>query len=214
MKTKLIIAMFAFFLTAATGFGQFTFGVSPGLNMNRAYFGYKMNRIVPFAGCQFYNSTFNFKFSYEDFDYDLNQIVTYEDEGEARLSLIMPNLGVKYFIKETGNLKAHLTLNVSKPILSGKVVYNGEEDDEIKDAIKNLKLFGGEFGFGAEYFFDENFSLGGEFGIRYMMVRYKDSYETSVYNPNTGMSEPSENTYEFKSAVSPTFSKISLNFYF
>ena len=50
-------------------------------------------------------------------------------------------------------------------------------------------MWGGELGFGMEYFFDENFSLGGEFGLRYLHLRYKDSYNDEIYNPNTGQDE-------------------------
>lgn len=71
-----------------------------------------------------------------------------------------------------------------------------------------------KFGFGVEYFFDENFSLGGEFGLRYFNFRYNDSNEREIYNPNTGnyMDTEIKNDYSFN--MSPTFSKISLNYYF
>ena len=36
-------------------------------------------------------------------------------------------------------------------------------------------MWGGEFGFGIEYFFDENFSLGGEFGLRYIHLMYEET---------------------------------------
>ena len=55
---------------------------------------------------------------------------------------------------------------------------------------------------------------GGEFGVRYLRVKYEDSYETTVFNPNTGTNESSDVDMDYRVNMSPTFSKFSLNFYF
>ena len=74
------------------------------------------------------------------------------------VNLVVPNIGAKYFIAQQNKVQAYLSLNISKPILSGKM----KEDNvtsEFGENIKKVKLWGGELGFGMEYFFDENFMV-------------------------------------------------------
>lgn len=84
--------------------------------------------------------------------------------------------------------------------------------EEINDVLKEVKLFGGELGFGVEYFFDDNFSIGGEFGLRYISGKYTNSFEQDVYNGSEMQPEDFEDT--FRLSLMPTYSRISLNFYF
>jgi len=215
MKTKLLLVLFAFVVLTTKSYSQFSFGVSPGIGLNSAYFGYKIkNKIVPYIGFQYLNAKFKYEESGERYDWSLNRIVSYSEKSEFSGSLYIPNIGVKYFIKQQSKLQAYLSLNLSKPLLSGKLKYDGEEDENFKDAIKSISMWGGEFGFGAEYFFDQNFSIGGEFGLRYLHLKYNDTDKTEIYNPNTGDYQDAviDNDYRFN--ISPTFSRISLNFYF
>lgn len=214
MKTKILIAAFAL-LVANVGKSQLAFGVSPGLSMNSAYFGYKMNKIVPFIGFQYAGTSFNYEYSYQEFDYDLLQIVNREINVSASTRIMMPNIGVKYFFMEKDKLKAHGTINIAKPILSGKVDSgDNDTDDLIENTFEGVSVWGGELSVGAEYFFDEHFSLGGEFGLRYLRVGFETSDETTIYNPMTDEFVPSQTNYKANFNASPTFSKISLNFYF
>jgi hypothetical protein len=115
----------------------------------------------------------------------LNDVVSYSYKDEFSGNLYIPNIGVKYFIKQQNKIQAYLTLCISKPLLTGKLDYDGEEYDDFKQQVKNISMWGGEVGFGIEYFFDDNFSLGGEFGLRYLHLRYNDVYQSDVYYPNT-----------------------------
>ena len=92
--------------------------------------------------------------------------------------------------------------------------YDDEEEFTYGEDFESYSLWGGEFGFGIEYFFDENFSLGGEFGLRYLHLNYVQTRERSVYNPMTSDWEPTEIKYDYNYNMNPTFSKISLNYYF
>lgn len=213
MKTK-IITLLTFVVLCRVGFSQFTFGVSPGLSMNSAYFGYKVNRVVPFAGIQYYGAKLDYTYTYQEFDFFTETIVTRETTLDSKLNLIMPNVGVKYFFKESGNLKAHVTGNFAKPIITGRLSIDGTDQPEVQELVDGISIWGGELGAGAEYFFDEYFSIGGEFGLRYIHVGFESTTETSVYNPITDEFLQSQSTYSARSAISPTFSKFSLNFYF
>lgn len=215
MKTKLLFGFLILVVTTFKSYGQFTFGVSPGIGLNSTYFGYKVNnRLVPYIGFQYLNAKFNYEQSGEEYDYDVNQVVSYSDKEEISGSVFIPTLGVKYFIKGQNKLRAYLNLNIAKPIISGKMKTNGEEDEDFRDQIKNVNLWGGEFGFGMEYFFDDNFSLGGEFGLRYIHVKYKDSYDSDFYNPDLGDYQATTIDTDLNLSSNPTYSKISLNFYF
>ena len=60
MKTKLLLLFAVIFMTNVS-FGQFSFGVSPGINLNSAYFGYKINnKIVPYVGLQYLNAKYKY----------------------------------------------------------------------------------------------------------------------------------------------------------
>jgi len=197
-------------------FGQFSFGVSPGLNLNKAYFGYKINdKIVPYIGLQHLNANFTYEQSGERYDWASNQIESFTDEVHFKGRLLMPNVGLKYFIKEHNNLHAYISANFAMALLSGKIEYDGVEEDDLQDYIKAVNIWGGEFGFGVEYFFDDNFSIGGEFGLRHLNFKYTDTYETTIYNPNTGDYDyETDRTEDIRIGSNPTYSKISLNFYF
>jgi len=215
MKRGLIITLILQISIFTLGYGQFSFGVSPGIGLNSSYFGYKVNnKFVPYVGLQYLNVSFKYEESGQKYDYDLNNIASYTDNEEFSGSLYIPNIGVKYFVKQQNKIQAYLSLNVSTPFVSGKLNSNGTEDTDFKDEIKNISMWGGEFGFGMEYFLDDNFSLGGEFGLRHIHFKYSDSRERSIYNPNTGTTEPVTIEDSYKLNTSPTFSKISLNYYF
>ena len=215
MKVKLFLAAIAICALTVQSYGQFSFGVSPGKSLNSAYFGYKINnKIVPFIGFQYLNADFKFEQSGEHYDYDLNQMASYVDISEFSGSLYIPNLGLKYFFIQQNKIQAYMSVNFSRPILNGTLSFNEEEDEEIQEYINSVSMWGGEFGLGVEYFFDENFSVGGEFGVRYLHFDYKRTHDRDVYNPDIGEYQESEIVNDFIINMSPTFSKISLNFYF
>ena len=214
MKTKLLLFTLIFIL-ANKSYGQYSFGVSPGISLNSAYFGYNINdKIVVYLGFQYLNAKFKYEESGDEYDWDLDQVVSYSESNEFSGSLYIPNIGVKYFIKQQNNIQAYLSLNLSKPLLSGKLIYDGEENEDFKEQIKNISIWGGEIGFGMEYFFDENFSLGGEFGLRYLHLKYNNTYEREIYNPDIGDYQDTNIENDYRFSMSPTFSRISLNYYF
>lgn len=215
MKTKLLFLLFAVLFLANNSYCQFSFGVSPGIGLNSAYFGYKINsKIVPYIGFQYINAKFKYEESGEKYDWETNQVVSYSIEDRFSGSLYIPNIGVKYFLKQQNKIKAYLSLNISKPLLSGNIKCDGEEDKEFNENIKKVRMWGCELGFGIEYFFDDNFSVGGEFGLRYLHLKYNDSYMSDIYNPDTGNYQDTEIEHDYRFKLSPTFSRISFNFYF
>lgn len=217
MKNKVLMIVVLAFI-ASPVFGQFYFSASPGMNLNGASFGIKTGKFVPYVGLQMLNA----KFAIENnqFDYTTPGILEeHKIKTDVKANIFIPTLGAKYFIIENNKLKGFLALSLSKPIISAKVELTDNGDpidpemtDQIEQTVDDIKMFGGEFGFGVEYFFDDNFSVGGEFGLRYMNVKFTQSnegeeyngidYETVVYNTDVNLN------------LIPTFTKVSLNFYF
>ncbi len=207
-KVFLLLAICAIF--SMKGFSQFAFGVAPGLSTNSAYFGYKAGKVVPYVGFQYANIAF--KLEQKGMEWDGLNVVPFSDEMKISGNLYVPNLGIKFFAIERNKLKAYFNLSVAKPMIRAKVVENGTEVEDINNVLKDISLIGGEFGFGVEYFFDDNFSLGGEFGLRYMHAKYTNNYTQDVYN---GIDmQPEDFSDTFKIGLAPTFTKFSLNFYF
>ncbi|MGV8136021.1 MAG: hypothetical protein AB2L20_12465 [Mangrovibacterium sp.] len=194
MKTKLLLILFFIAVWSTKAFSQFAFGVSPGLGLHSSYLGYQVNdKVIPYVGFQYLNANFKYE---EGSDY------SYELAG----SLYIPNIGVKYFLTQQNKIKSYLSLDLAKPLLGGKFEDDGEEDEDVKETIDNLSMWGGELSFGIEYFFDENFSLGGAFGLRYFHLKYDEKVASE--------SDYGNDSYNFKFNMSPTFSQISLNYYF
>jgi hypothetical protein len=212
---KLILLAFCLVFLKSNLFCQFTFGISTGLTFNSGYFGYKVNdKLITYAGFQYANIGVTTESTGKEYNYSINQLADYSHKYITSENLYLPNIGAKYFINNINKIKSYLTLNISKPILGGKVTNDGKESDSFNKSIENLSMWGGEFGFGTEYFFDDNFSLGGEFGIRYFHYSNKSDYNNTIYDPSIGRQTNSTSTDKYSLSLSPTYSKISLNYYF
>ena len=187
MKTiSLFIILFATALFTS-GYGQAVFGVSPGLGYNGAYLGIQVsNNFIPYVGLQY----LGVHYQYEEEDY----------QEELNASAIVPTLGAKLFLGGSGSIRSYLNGSISKPLISGKLKYDGEPDEEFSDAVDNISVFGAEVGFGVEYFFDSHFSIGGEYGIRFVNGKFEVEDEFDGYSVKAG--------------VTPTYTKISFNYYF
>lgn len=202
MKRLFLIVVLVMAVTL-NGFSQFSFSVAPGIATNSATFGYKIGNAVPYAGLQVLSGGFNMM--YTDHYQDGSEWVTEKNEMKANVNLIMPSVGVKYFAVETGDLKAYVNLAANKPMISGKVKYNGEEEEGFAEEIDKVKLFGAELGFGMEYFLSQNFSIGGEYSFRYIGGKHSEKEEN-------GGGEYYKTDISLR--LVPTIAKFSLNFYF
>lgn len=163
---------------------------------------------MPYVGFQFVRGSMDYERTRTEHDYITNQTFTIVNTEEVSINLYIPSLGLKYFIKQHNSLNAYLTACISKPFVSGKREYDGKIDEDYQEDIDNVSFWGAEGGFGIEYFFDENFSLGGEFGLRYLHMNFKETYEFE----STYFKSKTERVYKYN--LSPTYTKISLNFYF
>lgn len=213
MKNKILLSIACLFFSSAV-FGQFTFGVSPGFSFNGAYFGYKVNkRVLPFVGIQFGNMSFKFDESGTR-ENGSGGFEEYHDKFDFKGGIYVINIGAKHYFKPKNKIKAYTALNLVKPILKGKLTTEDAElQKEVNDQIKNIKMWGGEIGFGTEYFFDDNFSIGGEFGIRHLGINVKNTRTETLFD-NNGNSKEVEIVTKANTNINPTYTRFSLNFYF
>lgn len=211
MKKNLILIAAIIMVASVPAFSQFTFTAAPGLNLNSAYFGYKVGKVVPFVGVQFMGA--NVKTVQTGTEWDGGP-VAFTDEMKIKGSILMPTVGLKFFAIEKNKVKGYMTAAFSKPFINAKMEYNGEENEEIGEILDRISLWGATAGVGAEYFFDDNFSLGGEFGLQIVAGKYYEEYVDDYYNPNTSTYVDADFTREINVRLMPTYSKISLNFYF
>lgn len=218
MKTTLLhfTVIITLLLVTYSGYSQFTFSVSPGIQMNNASFGIKKNKFKPNIGLQILTGSTSLTESGQRFDYNVGDIVNYEDKYKYSGVAIMPVIGLQYYIKESEKLKAYAAINFTKVFVSAKVEdsTNPNANTELKDIIKKINILGGQLGFGTEYFFDQYFSVGGEFGIRLFYINYIEEHEHSIYNPNTNETIESKTKYKYDFSLNPTYAKISFNYYF
>lgn len=182
MKKIVSIITLTFILTGIS-YSQFSFSVKPGLNLNSANIGYRSEKGVFYGGLQFINVTYKYKNQYDD--------------DKLKLHVYMPYIGYKFFIKEKENIKSSISATLFKPMVFGKEITDGTEEVSFKEDLRNINIWGGEFAFGTEYFLSENFSLGGEFGLR--LAIYVDDHD----------SDYKESLY-----LNMTYVSGSLNFYF
>ena len=211
MKKKL--ALFTFCLMACSSFGQLTFNVSPGLNLNSAALGYQFNKIEPYVGFQMFSGSFNWEQKGQEFDINGN-LVDYTNTVDTRVQLFLPTIGVKYYAVDKESIKGYINANFTKVIATGKHTIDGQVDDDVKEAFDGTSLWGGELGYGMEYFFDEHFSIGGEFGLRMLAGKNETTYNTTIFDPTSGGYIDSKVTNTTKGSFSPTYTRIGLKFYF
>lgn len=194
-KQILILATLVLSMNIFMVQGQAVFSVKPGLNLNGATFGVNGKKLQPFIGLRF--ASVKFTSEYHDANYPAND---YKDE--TRLNIYMPNIGAKLYLSGSEVIKPYLQLALYKPIIFGKQLQDGTENQAFKDNLNNIKVWAGEFGFGTEYFLHPQFSLGGEFGLRVGNV--KDKYE----------SQDQTTTSTDKVGLGISYVSFSLNYYF
>ena len=190
LVVAIALAMFMFSAMPALCEG-WIFGVRPGNMVESAYFGVNMGSLVPFVGIDY-----------------LSASVDIEDV-EASASLFVPHFGIrKYFGQNLvgGAVVPYLQASFLKSFASIDV---GGESSELTDAIADLMSFyGATFAFGAEYFFTDRFSVGGEYGLRYLKMSTELEVDLDIVDEPVSLDSDLDVTYKASYAI------VSLNFHF
>lgn len=216
MKTifKKGLALVAVFFMAQSTFAQFTFTASPGVAINGASFGYRFGKFIPQLGIDYMQFSGNYERNDYEYDPVTDEFVPTTYKYDYSIGAIMPRVGLKAFVAEKDNLKMYVVGGFMMPFLSGKSTTDGVNDYYIEDLVKGTKIWGADLAFGMEYFFNDRFSMSGQFGLRYLSMNNKDSYDQTQTNPNTGDQFTYQVKREWKNTASPTVTKVGLNFYF
>lgn len=217
MKNAILRAFFCVICLSTAIYSQsnFAFGVKPGIGLNGAYFGININKtIIPFVGLDYFGVGGSLEQTGLRYDYNLGQLVNYSDNNEASASVYNLSVGVRAFFMNIDDIKPYFTGTFFKPFISAEIKQDGEIDQDVKDAMDNLSIWGFSLGFGTEYYFSEHFSVGGEFGVRFFIGSFNQTDKDYVYNPNTGNYQETNRDYNFDLNLQLTYSVVTLNYYF
>lgn len=235
MKKYALLLLVLFCLTPALKAQGMVFGVEiePELK-STYYFGYKAGSLVPYAGIEMLKIGGNYSMYQEDWNEDDSgdRYRAIENEYDIDVSAMMfiPRMGLKFYLSQS-NISSYLKLGVFKSFASvsgeisisetdydslGNVTFQGDTtmpfDEETEEVIGEvLGVFGLNIGFGCEYHFSPNFSIGGEAGFNYWNTGgdYEDEEEDlgPPYDRDVWENKISAN-------LGITYAKFSLNYYF
>lgn len=222
ISEKILVGLSAVLVFPASGIDlNISSGVRIGGPTQSYYIGVaKLGPIQPIVGVNYWagNVGFDFKSHYEETYYG----DYYEDDdafkGEGVLRLIMPRVGIKYFRAPKRDLKSYLLAEgfIVIPTVEFKTTRDGKTEKLEKDDKKRIKdaldFIGFTLGLGTEYYFSDQFSIGGEFGINWLLWNYSDEYSDSYDSPNYDWTD--ESKYDLKASLSGAFARMSLNYYF
>lgn len=173
---------------------QMVFGVKPGMLIQSSYFGLSKQKFQPFIGL------------------DWVALAVETEGGDLSGSVIIPHIGAKLFLKPSGvahHVAPYLTGDWFFSFASVSVDHYTPEEEELAKDV--LEFWGLGIGFGAEYFFSECFSVGGEYGLRYV----HDGVEEHEKTVDNGWGPHVETVnQEFSLAFRLTYAAVTANFHF
>jgi len=191
-----IILVVGFMALASSAQAQVFFGVKPSAVVQSSYFGFGAgtSMVIEF-GLDYARINVKVEGDLDDF-----QGIT-EVDLEGGASMMMPHGGVKLYLKPrtAGMTAPYFLVDFFKAFTS---VDLGSDDESVEDveefANDLLSPFGLNLAFGAEYHFSDYFSLGGEYGSRYLMSK----------------AEMDEIDIEISTSMGMTYAAITANFAF
>jgi len=206
-----IVAAAALVIVVAAGAvhaqGGFAFCAKPGMLVNAAQFGYKSDALFAGVGLEFASVGVSTKYSHIDSSY------SYESTSKLDVSLFLPQLAFRYFFSPTaaGEVHPYAAASVFYSLSSvriqtsdGETTVRDTSAERIVSDVLNGNV-GGTLAFGGEYFFTENFSLGGEFGCRALFGGVSE--ESSGYYGGTYK-------YDYNLGLGVVYTALGLNYYF
>jgi len=153
-------------ITACVGFGGVAFGINPIGIIPECYIGYQVGPAIPYFSINYAGFSGSFEYRYN------GSVDTYE----ASASVLMPTLGAK-LIFGSSDFKPFINFSTGKPFFAVDVEvddpYFEDDLDDFIDGLRSTFVFTG--GAGVEYFFAEQFSVGGEF--RYRLLTFGGEWE-------------------------------------
>jgi opacity protein-like surface antigen len=165
VKHKLVCAVIAIALLVPVVASAMVFSVSPGQLLQGGQLGMSYGKLQPYIGLDIMGASG--KIRLDDTESDAFE------EMSAGVTLYIPSIGARYYFGSS-EVKPYVYAGFLKSIatVSIKVETNTGADElegDVKDQLTSLLGFWGvNAGFGSEYAFSEHFSVGGEYGFRYL----------------------------------------------
>ena len=207
----------AFIAIATFSYSQVTFSVSPGMVFNGGTIGYKFGKFNAYAGIQYFGRSVEMTSKGKRYNSQTGDIIDYDETNKVSLKIYMPNVGIKYFLSETKKVRPYINAQFFIPIVKLDIDLANERyfnSAEYEKQINGIRMWAVQAGFGAEYFFDENFSLGGELGFRTFNLKMHTEEVRTIYDMQTNEEIQYTQTNYINLGMSNVYSKISLNYYF
>jgi outer membrane protein W len=136
--------------------GRFEFGVKPGSTLQAAHFGADMGKFTLLGGLDYISLRLGAEEKAADEDIFFS------------ISMYLPYLGARYYFdrdRSTGNVVPFIEGGVMFPFAT----VNFSDDMEFEDVdVNHVSTWGLTGAFGAQYYFSDRFSIGGEYGLRYL----------------------------------------------
>ncbi len=226
---------------SSSGESNLVFGVKPGNMINSAYMGLKIGNLVPMIGADMMWLSASAKYKHENLDswYDSYDDITYKhrdvdtEDLKGSAFLLVPHIGAK-LLMGSKDMRPYVFGNLFFSIPSVNAESNSRNeswyyedgvevdhyldtdsdrlDAKTEEVIKDaLSFWGMTLAGGAEYFFSDHFSVGGEYGIRLLFntAEYKD---TSGNGPDPDYQETWEG--EVSASFKISYALVALNYYF
>lgn len=170
MKHKLVCAVIAIALLVPVVASAMIFSVSPGQLLQGGQLSKSYGKFQPYIGLDIMGASG--KVRLED-----NASTAYE-EITASAMLYIPNIGARYYFGSSevkpyvyaGFLKSIATVSAKTKTETAESEFEGDSKDQLTSL---LGFWGVNAGFGAEYPFSEHFSVGSEYGFRYLRTHAK-----------------------------------------
>lgn len=239
MKKLLFLSIFAFCAAAALhAQTQFAFGIKPGLEMNSAWIGIKQNRILPYLGADLMWLSFDGSYEkvYEKYETQTTYLKEYTSvDFSGKAFLLVPHLGLKFFLLQKPIQPYIFTgMFVGLPIVDlnatgTQTTRNYDEGNfveeknsgflpnlpEIESTVQEaLGFWGVSFGGGAEYYFSDNFSVGGEYGFRLLFDTATHQSMTGDIDLKTMIGEGRREEADVSASLKLSYAVVTVNFYF
>ncbi len=210
-RKVLLLAGVIALLTAGASWAQSGFGlcIRPGMVINAVQFGYKAENLFAGVGLEFASLSWSTKEEYKG----ENEQSTYTQKIGA--NVFLPQMGIRYSFRganeednsyATPYLGASLFYSLGKSSITesdGQTTYRDTTTEKlINDALTGN--IGGTVGVGGEYYFSRQFSIGGEFGVRFLFggTKNKVRYYSDEYTLSNNL------------GLGVTYTTLGLNFYF
>jgi hypothetical protein len=178
----------------------FAMSLKPGMYLTAAHFGYYSAKTFFGIGLEVASISVKSTYTYG----------TSTNTANVGATILLPELAGKIFLSdalsEDTGIRPYIWLSAFYTIGMASMTSNGQHNDEAEKSMEDLLSgnIGGLIGFGSEYFFSPQFSIGGEFGLRLMFGGTETEYSYGKYT----------STVKDNLGLGLTYTSLGLNFYF